>query len=284
MKIKVTSDSTCDLSEELIKEYHITLTPLTVIKNGENFRDGVDISPAEIFAHVDAGGDLCSTSAVNIDEYRALFSEMSAQYDAVIHVNLGSGFSSCYQNATLAAQDFDNVFVVDSQNLSTGQGHIVMEACKRAQECRDLTDVANLCEELRALTNRVETSFLLDRLDYMVKGGRCSMVMALGANLLKLKPCIEVVNGKMQVGKKYRGSYAKCLESYVKERLNGRDDLIEDRLFITHTPVSEKDLTVVKQAVSQYGRFPHVYETTAGCTISCHCGPNTLGVLFIRKK
>ncbi|OJU15481.1 MAG: fatty acid-binding protein DegV, partial [Clostridiales bacterium 43-6] len=212
MKIKITSDSTCDLSAELIGENNITILPLKVMKQGKAYTDGVDISPADIFSHVNSGGELCTTAACNIEEYRSVFASFSGQYDAVIHINLGSGFSSCYQNACIAAEEFDNVYVIDSQNLSTGQGHIVMEACSRAKTC---TDVQVLCSDLRALTQRVEASFVINRLDYMVKGGRCSMVAALGANLLKIKPCIEVKNGKMQMGKKYRGSFAGCLSQYV---------------------------------------------------------------------
>lgn len=281
MKIKITSDSTCDLSAELIEQNQISIIPLSVMKNGQPFHDGVDITPAEIFEHVNAGGDLCSTAAVNIEEYSAFFEPFSKEYDAVIHINIGSGFSSCHQNARIAAESFPNVHAVDSKNLSTGQGHLVMEACRLA---KDAKNAEMLCAQLQDLTGRIETSFLLSRLDYMVKGGRCSSVMALGANLLKLKPCIELKDGKMSVGKKYRGNFTKCLTEYVKERLDDRNDIIRDRLFITYTPVSETDLTAVDQAVEQYGHFEQTYHTKAGCTISCHCGPGTLGVLFIREK
>lgn len=223
MKIKITSDSTCDLSPELIAENQIEVFPLHVNKGGQFFTDGVDITPSDIFAHVEQGGDLCSTAALNVEEYRQRFAVLSPEYDAVVHINISADFSSCYQNACLAAAEFPNVYVVDSRNLSTGHGHVVMEACKMAKNC---TDVEKMVEDLKELTGRVEASFILNRLDYMVKGGRCSMVAALGANLLKLKPCIEVANGKMQVCKKYRGSYLKCLESYVTERLSGRDDIV----------------------------------------------------------
>jgi DegV family protein with EDD domain len=280
MRIKITSDSTCDLSEALIHDNDITITPLTAIKDGKSYLDGVDIQPADIFAHVDAGGALCSTAAVNIAEYRALFETLSEDYDAIVHINIGSAFSACYQNACIAAEEFPKVRVIDSQNLSSGQGHIVMEACARAKDC---TDVDQLCEELRALVPCVEASFLINRLDYMVKGGRCSSVMALGANILQLKPCIEVKNGKMQVVKKYRGPFGKCLTEYVKDRLSARDDIIRERLFITHTPVSEGDMKSTYAAVEKHGGFSRVIETDAGCTVACHCGPNTLGVLFIRK-
>lgn len=280
MRIKITSDSTCDLSKELLEKYNIALVPLTVIKDGESFSDGVTITPDEIFAHVAAGGDLCSTTAVNVDEYMQWFNNFTSEYDGVVHINIGSGFSSSYQNACLAAEEFDNVRVIDSQNLSTGQGLVVLKACELAQSCENLDA---LQQQLQAFTQRVEASFLLDQLGYMVKGGRCSSAAALGANLLNLKPCIEVKEGKMSVVKKYRGSYAKCLASYVKDRLADRNDLDRGTLFVTRTPVTDTCLEAVKNAVDTYADFENIHWTEAGCTISCHCGPGTLGVLFVRK-
>ena len=280
MNIKILSDSTCDLSPELIAKYDIDLSRLSVIKNGEEFKDGLTITPADIFAHVAAGGDLCSTTAFNIGEYEELFEKYASQYDAVIQICIGSGFSSSYQNACIAAEDYPNVRVIDSMNLSTGQGHVVLEACRLAKECESLDEIV---DKLNAFVPRVEASFLLDQLQYMVKGGRCSAAAALGANLLNLKPCIEVKDGKMSVVKKYRGSYAKCLASYVKDRLADREDIIRDELFLTYSPVSDECLTAVKDAIAAHGNFQTVYETTAGCTVSCHCGPGTLGVLFVRK-
>ena len=280
MNIKILSDSTCDLPKEVLDQYNITMIPLTVIKGGKEFTDGVDITPAEIFAHVAAGGDLCSTAAINIGEYADLFEKYAIEYDAVIHINISSEFSSCYQNASLAADDYDNVRVIDSRNLSTGQGLVVLQACKLAKECDDLDEIV---EKLNAFTDKVEASFLLDQLQYMVKGGRCSAAAALGANILNLKPCIEVKNGKMSVVKKYRGNYTKCLTSYVKDRLSGRVDLDKDTLFVTRTPVSDECLNGVKDAVAQYNDFKTTYWNEAGCTVSCHCGPGTLGVLFVRK-
>ena len=280
MNIKILSDSTCDLPKEVLDQYNITMIPLTVIKGGKEFTDGVDITPAEIFAHVAAGGDLCSTAAINIGEYADLFEKYAKEYDAVIHINISSEFSSCYQNASLAADDYDNVRVIDSRNLSTGQGLVVLQACKLAKECDDLDEIV---EKLNAFTDKGEASCLLDQLQYMVKGGRCSAAAALGANILNLKPCIEVKNGKMSVVKKYRGNYTKCLTSYVKDRLSGRDDLDKDTLFVTRTPVSDECLNGVKDAVAQYNDFKTTYWNEAGCTVSCHCGPGTLGVLFVRK-
>ena len=280
MKIKILSDSTCDLSPELVEKYNITIVPLTVIKDGKPYVDRVDITPADIFEHVASGGDLCSTTAINMGEYCEWFDKYANDYDGIIHINIGSGFSSCYQNACLAAEEYENVRIIDSKNLSTGQGLVVLKACELAENCTDLDE---LKAQLDAFVPKVEASFLLDQLKYMVKGGRCSSAAALGANLLNLKPCIEVKDGKMSVVKKYRGNYAKCLSSYVKDRLCGRDDLDKGTLFITRTPVTDDCLNAVKEAVASYNDFENTYWTEAGCTVSCHCGPGTLGVLFVRK-
>lgn len=280
MKIKILSDSTCDLSQELLEKYDITVLPLTIVKDGQSYQDRINITPADIFAHVAAGGDLCSTTALNVGEYEEIFAKYSAEYDGVIHINIGSGFSCCFQNACIAASDFANVRVIDSQNLSTGQGLVVLKACELAESCEDLDELKSKLDEF---TTKVEASFLLDQLKYMVKGGRCSSAAALGANLLNLKPCIEVRGGKMSVVKKYRGNYAKCLANYVKDRLADRDDLDRDILFVTRTPVTDECLTAVKDAVEAHADFKNTYWTEAGCTVSCHCGPGTLGVLFVRK-
>ena len=280
MKIKISSDSTCDLSKEYIKAHDIGILSLVVVKDGESYRDGIDITPDVIFAHVNGGGALCSTSAANVNDYMELFEEYKKEYDAVIHINLGSGFSSSHQNACIAAEEFENVYVVDSMNLSTGHGLVVVEAVKMAENGET---PEKIYEALKELAPKVEASFVLDRLDYMVKGGRCSAVAALGASLLQLKPCIEVVDGKMGVCKKYRGSYEKALANYVKDRLKDREDIEPERIFVTHTETPQEIVDSVKAAVNEYKEFGIVEETVAGCTVSCHCGPNTLGVLFIRK-
>lgn len=280
MKIKISSDSTCDLSKEYIEAHDIGILSLVVVKDGESYKDGIDITPDVIFAHVNGGGALCSTSAANVNDYMELFEEYKKEYDAVIHINLGSGFSSSHQNACIAAEEFENVYVVDSMNLSTGHGLVVVEAVKMVEAGME---PEKIYEALRELAPRVEASFVLDRLDYMVKGGRCSAVAALGASLLQLKPCIEVVDGKMGVCKKYRGSYEKALNNYVKDRLMDRDDIDTERIFVTHTETPQEVVESVKSAVKEYKDFEIVEETVAGCTVSCHCGPNTLGVLFIRK-
>lgn len=281
MKIKILSDSTCDLSPELVAANDIGILPLTVNKGDESLRDMIDITPADIFAWVSNGGDLCKTSAPSPVEYEDFFKEYAKDYDAVIHINLGSGFSVSHQNAKMAAMEFDNVYVVDSKNLSTGQGHLVLEAAKAVREGKEPSVIV---DELNELTGRIETSFILDQLEYLAKGGRCSALAAFGANVLKLKPCIDLIDGKLTTGKKYRGAIERCVGEYVKDKLAGREDIIPERIFITYTDHKEAAVQAARDGVSKYGNFETVLETKAGCTVSCHCGPATLGVLFIRQK
>lgn len=280
MNIKIISDSTCDLSPELVRQNDIAITSLIVMKNGQEFLDGETITPSQIFDHVASGGELCSTAARSVGFYADIFKPYAEKYDGVIHLTISSDFSSSFQNASLAASAYENVRVVDSRNLSTGQGLLVLKACELAKTASSLDA---LKEALDDYASRIEASFVVDKLDYLAKGGRCSSATALGANLLNLKPCIEVRDGKMVVGKKYRGNYVKCLSNYVKDRLEGREDIDQSILFVTYTQVSQEAHDAVLEAVRTYGHFQTVYETQAGCTVSCHCGPGTLGILFVRK-
>ena len=201
--IKITTDSTCDLPEALLREYDITVLPLGIVKGEGLFRDGVDIHPADIAAHVDAGGAITTTNAVNTADYLDCFSRLLKTCDAVIHVNLGAKISSCHQNARIAAAELSNVYVADSANITVGMGELVLRAALAARAGHTPEEIL---AELENLRRRMEVSFVLDRLDYMKRGGRCSAVTAIGANLLKLHPCIDVVDGKLAVTKKYRGS------------------------------------------------------------------------------
>lgn len=280
MQYQITSDSTCDLSPEQLEQYNIRLLPLYVDMDGRTLHDGVDVKPDDIYAHVAAGGGLPKTAAVNMADYVRTFTELSAKNDFVIHVCISLDFSCCYQNAKLAAADFDNVYVVDSRNLSTGHGLVVLEAERMAREGMEPQAIVAALEELTA---RVEASFILDRLDYMKMGGRCSAVTLLGANLLRLRPCIEVRDGKMGVGKKYRGSFEKCLVQYITDKLGGRTDLELRRVFITHSGLPEQTVQKAVETVQSLQKFEEIDVTRAGCTVSSHCGPGTIGVLFIRK-
>lgn len=278
MSIKITATSTCDLPSELVERYQITIVPLYVSFGGSTYRDGVETGPEDIFRHVEGGGNLPSTAAVNIADYQALFAELSPKYDAVLHITIGSEFSCCYQNALVAAEEFENVYVVDSRNLTTGQGLLVLEAAQAAERGESIQDILSMLEEL---TDKVDTTFVVDKLDYLAKGGRCSSVVALGANLLKLKPCVVLADGKMTVGKKYRGAFDKVLLDYVRDQLEGKD-VRSERVVIVHTRCDPAIPAAVEQVVREYG-FQEILHAVAGSTISCHCGPNTLGILFLRK-
>ena len=278
--IKITTDSTCDLPAYLLEQHHISVIPLGIVKGDKLYQDGVNIHTADIAAHVDAGGDITTTNDVNIADYETLFRQEIGKYDAIIHINIGVGFSSCHQNARLAAEEVPGVYVVDTGNLSVGHGMMVLAAAEAAEAGKSVSEILALLEDMAP---RVEMSFVLDRLDYMKKGGRCSAVTALGANLLKLHPCIEVIGGRMTVTKKFRGSIEKVVAEYIRERLEGRRDIDTRRAILVDTCPDDALAGIVRDAVRDYGGFEEVLETKAGCTIFCHCGNNTLGVVFLRK-
>lgn len=281
MNVKIISDSTCDLSPELLKKYDIAEIPLFINMDGKTGKDGIDVTPEDIYDYVAKYGKLPTTSAVNVADYAEVFKYWHDQGYSVVHFTISSEFSSTYQNACIAAENFNNVFVVDSRNLSTGQGLLVLHGAEMAQKGHNAMEIFEQCTKL---AKKVEASFVIDSLNYLYKGGRCSAVSALGANLLRLKPCIEVIDGKMDVGKKYRGKFEKVILDYVTERLTGRDDIDKTRIFITHTKCQPEVIKAVEKKVKEicpdFGEF---LETTAGCTVTTHCGPNTLGILFIRK-
>lgn len=276
--IKITTDSTCDLPAWLLEQHNITVIPLGIVKGDRLYQDGVNIRPADIAAYVDAGGNITTTNAVNIADYETLFWAESGKYDAVIHLNIGPGFSSCHQNARLAAEEVPGVYVADSANLSVGHGLLVLAAAEAAEAGKSVPEILAMLEDMAP---RVEMSFVLDRLDYMKKGGRCSAVTALGANLLKLHPCIEVIDGKMSVTKKYRGSIEKVVADYIRERLADRTDIDSRRAILVDTCPDDALAGIVRDAVR--ARFDEVIEAKAGCTIFSHSGNNTLGVVFLRK-
>ena len=282
MKVKITSDSTCDLSPELINRYDIGILPLLITFGEKAFRDGVDISPEDIYQFVDETKSLPKTCALNTAEYEEFFRKWTDQGYALVHFCIGSKFSSTCQNAQIAASSMENVYVVDSENLSTGQGLLVLRAAELQKEGLGADEIFKACTALAPL---VEASFVLDDLEYLVKGGRCSGAAAFGANLLKLKPCIEVRSGVMEPSKKYRGKIQSVIIEYVTDRLTGRDDLDKSRVFITHTRCDPEWVEEArKKVIELVPDFEEVLETTAGATVTTHCGPSTLGVLYIRKQ
>ena len=280
MKIRITADSTCDLSPEYIAQHGVSIVPLTVSMGGKDYTDGADIAPDDIFRHVDAGGDLPKTAAVNVADYRAKFEALLRECDAIIHFNISADFSSCHEHAVAAAEGLP-VYCVDSRNLSSGIALLLCEAVDMIEAGCD--DPKAILDHVNGLIDKVDASFIIDRLDFLYKGGRCSMVAMLGANLLKLRPCIEVTGGKMVVGKKFRGTYERCLKQYVEDRLRNPDAVSAKRIFITHTGVTREQFELTKKLVLEHVPFEEVLEVRAGCSITSHCGQGTLGVLFIRK-
>ena len=278
--IKITCDSTCDLTQELYAKYDVEVIALSVALGEELHRDGMDVSAPELFAYVKESGNLPKTSAVSMGEYLEVFGKYVKDGKTVIHINLSSSLSASHQNALLAAEELDNVYVVDSRNLSTGSGHLVIAAAEMAARGMEAEAIV---AELKVLAGRVDASFVLQTLEYLQKGGRCSSVAALGARALQLRPEIRVADGGMGVGKKYRGSMEKSVLDYVRGRLEGRDDVDTRRIFITHSTAPQELVDKVVALVKELHPFEEVIVSVAGCTISSHCGPNCLGVLFFKK-
>ena len=280
MKVKITSDSTCDLSAELLARYEIGIVPLTVSMGEREGKDGAGITPEDIYEFVEQSGILPKTSAPNAADYMTEFSKWTAEGYSIVHFCIGNGFSSSYTNACLAAEEFPEVYVVDSENLSTGQGLLVLKGAEMARNGRTAKEIHDACAKD---VSKVEASFIIDRLDYLYKGGRCSAVAAFGGSVLRLKPCIEVLDGKMTPGRKYRGHIERAMLQYAEDRLHGRTDIDAHRVFVTHTKCAPEAVEAVKDIIRrEMPEAEEILETTAGATITSHCGPNTLGVLFMR--
>ncbi len=279
--IVITSDSTTDLSPELKERYNIAILPLGVTLGEKTYFDGVDITPDDIYAHHTKYGELPKTAAANVSDCIDFFQKFVDEGKTVIHISLSSEMSSTYNNSRMAAEEFENVYVIDSKNLSTGGGLLVVAAAEMVKEGLEAEEIVN---KLNDLVPRVDASFVIDNLEYLHKGGRCSAVAMLGANLLKLKPCIEVKNGSMGVEKKYRGKYGDVLKTYVADRLADADSIELDRIFVTHAGCDMDIVNAVVEQVKETLPFKEVFLTRAGCTISSHCGKDTLGILFIRKN
>ena len=247
--VKITADTPCDIGPMLQERYNVELVPLHVTMNDREYLDGVDITNDMIYENWEKTGALPKTSAVSVGEYEEVFKRYTDQGFDVVHISLGSGLSVTHQNAVMAAEEVPGVYVIDSCCLSTGTGLLVCEAGERVK-------------------------------------GRCSSLAHMGANLMSIKPSIRVLNdknGSMTVGKKYFGKLKKCIVAYIHDQLDGRTDIVRDRIFITHSGFPEADIEWMKEEVEKYGPWGEIIVTTAGCTISSHCGPGCIGVLFLTK-
>lgn len=279
-KVILSADSTCDLGEELKTRYNVQYYPFHIILEGKDYQDNVDIHVQEIYQAYYDRKALPATAAINVEEYVDYFRPWVDQGFDVIHFCLGGALSSAQRNCVLAARELGgHVFPIDSCNLSTGIGLQIIEAGERIQAGMPAAEIA---QAMAGIIPHCHASFILDTLEFMRAGGRCSAIVAVGANLLSLKPCIEVdnSNGSMKVGKKYRGNLKKVLPQYVRDKLTQYDNIKRDHLFITYSTIDPSYVELVRQAVLEVMDFREIHITTASCTIASHCGPNTLGILF----
>ena len=277
----ITSDSTTDLSPELRERYNVTVMPLKITLGDKTYTDGEDITPDDIYAHHDKTGELPKTAATNVGDCIDFFKPFCDAGKTIIHFTISSEMSSTYNNACLAAEELGNVYVIDTKNLSTGGGLLVISAAEMLNSGLSAEETVKKTQELVPC---VDASFVIDSLEYLYKGGRCSALAMFGANLLKLKPCIQVKNGKMDVAKKYRGKFSEVLKQYVREKISDYSDIELDRVFVTHAGCDSELVNEIVDLVKKEVPFKEVFMTRAGCTVSSHCGANTLGVLFIRKS
>lgn len=280
MKIALSVETTADLSKELLKKHDIYLAPFTVMLGEQPYSDG-EITCADIFAFVEKTKVLPTTSAINVYTYREHFKKILAEgYDAVIHICIGSGFSASYSNAVVATQDMKNIYLVDSMTLSTGIGLLALYA-------RELInkgfDPETIVAKVKARMLDVKTSFVVHTLEYLHKGGRCSGLARVGAAILRLKPQIVVSGNKMVPAKKYFGRRVQVVEQYSKDVIEEATNPDLKYAFVTHTLATPEMLEVATEALVKRG-FKNVYTVEAGATITSHCGPLTLGILFINKE
>ena len=281
-KIILSADSTCDLNEELKQRYDVHYYPFHIILEEKDYLDNVDITPDDIYKKYYEKKILPKTAAINVSEYVEYFQKWVDDGYEVIHLNLGSAISSAHQNCLLAAQMLEHVYPIDSCNLSTGIGLLIIEAAQRIKSGMKAIEIV---KELKTMTEKCHASFILDTLAFMHAGGRCSAIVALSANVLNLRPCIEVDNttGSMGIGKKYRGNLEKVLEKYTIDKLNSYTNIKKDHIFITHSGIDNSYIELVRDIIKKNADFKEIHITRASCTISSHCGPNTLGILFMTE-
>ena len=276
MKIAISLDSACDLTSEIIKEYDFKTVPFGVSMGDRFFYDG-EVSTLEIFEYADANKTLPKTNAINQEAFKEYFTNILKEYDAIIHFDISSEMSSAYNNAVSASKEVENVYVIDSRTLSTGMSLLAIYASNLAKTIDDQKKIVEMVEKR---IPSVQASFVLERLDYLHRGGRCSSIALLGANILKIRPQIEVMDGKMGSTNKFRGKMSKCVQDYCSAVLQKYDTPDKSVVFITHSMAPDDMVETAIQAVKDAG-FEKIYVTTAGCTVSSHCGKNTLGILYI---
>lgn len=281
--IVITADSTCDLPQELIDKYDIKIIPLSILLGEKVYHDGVDIKPSDIYDFVEKTGELPKTAAVTPSEYHEVFKRFADDGKKIVHIGFSSALSSSYQNACVAAGEFEQVYCVDSKNLCTAMGLLVLKACDYREKGMDAKRIA---DKVNRLVPKVSATFVLDGLEYLHKGGRCSSVAKFGANVLGIKPSIAVdtQTGRLDMAKKYRGKTELVYKQYITDRINEIKRIQPDRVVIANSGgVPADTIAFAKGMLEGRDKFEQVILADAGCTISSHCGPKTLAIFYIKK-
>ena len=281
--IVITADSTCDLPQELIDKYDIKIIPLSILLGEKVYHDGVDIKPSDIYDFVEKTGELPKTAAVTPSEYHEVFKCFADDGKKIVHIGFSSALSSSYQNACVAAEELDCVYCVDSKNLCTAMGLLVLKACDYREKGMDAKRIA---DKVNRLVPKVSATFVLDGLEYLHKGGRCSSVAKFGANVLGIKPSIAVdtQTGRLDMAKKYRGKTELVYKQYITDRINEIKRIQPDRVVIANSGgVPADTIAFAKGMLEGRDKFEQVILADAGCTISSHCGPKTLAIFYIKK-
>ncbi|MDU0200290.1 DegV family protein [Paenibacillus sp. MAH-36] len=280
-RVRIFTDVTCDLSEELIHRYQIEVVPLYVVFDDVSLKDGVTIRPDRLFELVDENGKLPKTAAPSPIDFERAFEGAVQAGDDVVYIGLSSELSSTIQNASIAAANFpdDKVTVIDSRTLSTGIGLLVLKAAHSAQEGKSSSEIKSMIESFRS---HIEVEFIIDTLEYLHKGGRCSSVQHFLGSLLKIRPVVKVIDGAMTLTDKVRGKREKALQQLLDNALALKDEMDTEFLFVTHAMAAD-EAAYVKEQIEQQTNIKQVYITETGCVVSSHCGPRTLGIVFAKK-
>lgn len=278
--IAITADSPVDLGTQYASRFGISIIPLYIHLDGYTYRDGVDITPDDIFHKYETEKFLPTTSAIPVGDYTDFFRSFSDKGQTVVHLSLSSEISATHQNARIAAEEFENVYVLNTLNLSVGIAILALAAC----DMRDRgLDALTIVRELEAMRGKVHSSFVIDKLEFLRKGGRCSALTALGANILNIHPSIEVIEGSLHLAKKYRGAIRAVQLQYIDDVLENPETAEKERAILCHSGIPDAQLDALLERIQQKGVFREVLVSRAGCTISTHCGPNCIGLMFRQK-
>lgn len=281
-KTIVTADSACDFNQDMAIKYNVDLVPLKVLLNDIEYKDNLkDVTPNMIYDSFYKTKQTPKTAAPTLTEYEIFFSQRSKEDAEIIHISFAGALSSAYNNAVIASRAFNNVLVVDSEALFAGYAMLVILACRLRDEGKSAQEIQKFVEEQRT---KVRTSFIIPDLEFLRRGGRCSSLTALGANLLNIKPSVEMEKGLLNVAKKYRGKPLATFQQYFQDKLAlAKEKADTDFVFIGHSGIDENDFDVLRKMVKDSQLFKNIIEMRAGCITSSHCGPGTVALIFKEK-